>query len=47
MDDVALHLVLADGREVFSPLVWFPTLQNANRAERENWRLIGRGVGVH
>ncbi|MBX3094827.1 MAG: DUF2442 domain-containing protein [Cryobacterium sp.] len=43
----ALQLVLADGREVSAPLSWFPTLETATKAQRENWRLIGDDEGVH
>lgn len=42
-----LYIQLADGREVGTPLEWFPRLRRATAAERNNWRLIGRGVGVH
>lgn len=42
-----LRIVLADGREVAAPLEWFPRLRDATEAERRNWRLIGRGRGVH
>ena len=45
--DDALHMVLADGREISAPLEWFPKLREANDAQRRNWRLIGKGVGVH
>jgi hypothetical protein len=43
----ALHFVLADGREISAPLEWFPRLRDANETERNHWRLIGNGVGVH
>ena len=43
----ALHLVLADGREVSAPLEWFPKLRDATENNRNNWRLIGNGIGVH
>lgn len=43
----ALHLILADGREISVPLEWFPKLRDANERERNNWRLIGHGIGVH
>jgi hypothetical protein len=43
----ALHLVLADGREISAPLEWFPKLRDANEKERNNWRLMGHGIGVH
>jgi hypothetical protein len=42
-----LHVVLADGREVSAPLAWFPRLKDATDAHRRNWRLIGRGIGIH
>ena len=43
----ALHVFLADGREVSAPLEWFPRLRDANEKERNNWRLIGKGIGIH
>ena len=43
----ALHVVLADGREVSAPLAWFPRLMKATAAQRKNWRLIGGGIGIH
>ncbi|MCY7347205.1 MAG: DUF2442 domain-containing protein [Pyrinomonadaceae bacterium] len=45
--DDSLCVVLADGREIAAPLIWFPRLQNATSAERKHWRLIGGGVGIH
>jgi hypothetical protein len=47
VDDAALHFVLADGREISAPLEWFPRLRDASIIQRNNWRLIGKGVGVH
>lgn len=46
-DDTALRVTLADGRELSAPLEWFPRLRDATPAQRRNWRLIGRGQGVH
>ena len=43
----ALQIVLVDGREVWAPLEWFPRLREANEAERNNWRFIGNGIGIH
>ncbi|OGO91380.1 MAG: hypothetical protein A3F10_07535 [Coxiella sp. RIFCSPHIGHO2_12_FULL_42_15] len=43
----SLHLVLADGREISAPLEWFPRLRDANAADRNKWRFIGNGIGVH
>jgi hypothetical protein len=45
--DDALRVVLADGREVAVPLAWFPRLLDATPEQRRNWRLIGRGQGMH
>ncbi|MFY7921002.1 MAG: DUF2442 domain-containing protein, partial [Gemmatimonas sp.] len=38
---------LADGRSIAVPLAWYPRLAHGTPAERSNWRLIGRGEGVH
>ena len=46
-DEAAIRVVLADGREISAPLAWFPRLRDASAAQRANWRLIGRGEGVH
>jgi hypothetical protein len=45
--DNRLVVVLADGRELAAPLAWFPRLLEAGEDERRNWRLIGRGQGIH
>lgn len=38
---------LVDGREVKVPLVWFPRLIKATSSQRNDFRLIGNGVGIH
>ena len=43
----SLHVVLADGREVSAPLVWFPRLLHATAQQRGQWELIGDGIGIH
>jgi hypothetical protein len=43
----ALHVVLADGREISAPLQWFPRLLRATASQRSEWRLIGGGIGIH
>lgn len=43
----SMHGQLSDGREVAVPLEWFPTLRSATTEQRNNWRLIGKGVGIH
>jgi len=45
--DDALHVRLSDGREISVPLEWFPRLRHATAAQRNGWRLIARGVGIH
>jgi hypothetical protein len=45
--DDRLLVVLADGRELAAPLAWFPRLSDATADQRKNWRLIGRGQGIH
>ena len=45
--DDSIHVVLADGREVTAPLAWSPRLADATPQQRKNWRLIGRGQGIH
>ena len=42
-----LTVELNDGRTISVPLEWFPRLVHATEAERKNWRLIGRGQGIH
>lgn len=43
----SLTVDLSDGRTVSVPLAWFPRLLHGTQEERENWRLIGRGEGIH
>ena len=43
----SMRVILADGREISAPLAWFPRLQTASVKQREDWRLIGGGVGIH
>ncbi len=45
-DDV-LTVDLSDGRTISVPLAWFPRLSHGTATEREKWRLIGSGEGVH
>ena len=45
VDTLVVHL--EDGRTISAPLEWFPRLRDASDAERQQWRLIGRGIGIH
>jgi hypothetical protein len=42
-----LSVELSDGRTISVPLGWYPRLENAKADERTNWRLIGKGRGIH
>ena len=44
-DSVAADLT--DGRTISAPLAWYPRLLHGTPEERENWRLIGSGEGIH
>jgi hypothetical protein len=44
-DAFVVHL--EDGRSLTTPLEWFPRLRDATPEQREKWRLIGGGVGIH
>ncbi len=43
----ALTVNLSDGRTLAVPLAWFPRLVHATHKERNNWRLIAKGQGIH
>jgi hypothetical protein len=45
--DDTLTVDLSDGRTISVPLGWYPRLEYATPEERLNWRLIGKGQGVH
>ena len=57
MNDLRIHHVtfsgdsmsvsFSDERSVAVPLSSFPRLRAASPTEREQWQLIGRGLGVH
>ncbi|MBI2116456.1 MAG: DUF2442 domain-containing protein [candidate division NC10 bacterium] len=44
-EEIIAHLV--DGRVISVPLAWSWRLSEATPAQRENFRLIGTGQGVH
>ncbi|MBC8182907.1 DUF2442 domain-containing protein [candidate division KSB1 bacterium] len=47
INEDTLTVDLDDGRSVSAPIVWFPRLTHASAKERNNWRLIGDGEGIH
>lgn len=44
-DAFVVHL--QDGRSLTVPLEWFPRLRDASTEQRDRWRLIGQGHGIH
>jgi len=42
-----IYIKLEDGRELGIPLDWYPKLRDASKKELENWRFIGKGIGIH
>jgi hypothetical protein len=42
-----LGVELSDGRTLSVPLAWYPRLLHGTAAERQRWRLIGTGEGIH
>jgi hypothetical protein len=45
--DDSLIVDLSDGRTLSVPLAWFPRLLHGTSEERNHWRLIGDGEGIH
>ncbi|MBV5303958.1 MAG: DUF2442 domain-containing protein [Chlorobium sp.] len=43
----ALTVDLSDGCPITVPLAWYPRLMHATESELQNWRLIGKGYGIH
>jgi len=43
----SLSVALADGRMIRVPLEWYPRLVDATPKDRNNWQLIGGGLGIH
>ena len=47
VDEESLTVSLSDGRRLILPLDWYPRLLHGTPAERNNWRLVADGVGIH
>ncbi len=43
----SLTVELTDGRTVSVPLAWYPRLLHGSRKERNHWRVIAKGEGIH
>src|SRR5437660_9310157 len=44
-DELVVEMV--DGRSDSVPVQWYPRLAHGSPTERQNWQIIGRGVGIH
>ena len=47
VDENTLTVELDDGRTLSVPVAWYPRLLHASQEERDGWRLIGKGHGIH
>jgi hypothetical protein len=45
--DETLSVDLTDGRAISVPIAWYPRLSHGTAEERNHWRLVGNGRGVH
>jgi hypothetical protein len=45
--DDSLTVDLSDGRSISVPLAWYPRLLHGTPEERNSWRPIGSGEGLH
>lgn len=43
----SLTVDLTDGRTISVPSAWYLRLLHGKPEERSNWRLIGKGEGIH
>jgi len=46
-DENKMYVRLVDGRELGVPIDWFPRLRDASEQDKNNWRFISRGTGIH
>ena len=42
-----LAVTFCDGRSILIPLTWYPRLVHATPQERNHWRLLDDGRGIH
>jgi hypothetical protein len=47
VSDDTLSVALSDGRTISVPIAWYPRLAHGTSKERDHWRLIGNGRGIH
>jgi len=42
-----LSVELVNGRTITVPLAWYPRLLHASPEQRQTWRIVGGGFGIH
>ena len=47
VSDEVLIVNLDNGRSLSIPISWYPRLLHGLKKERDNYRLIGSGTGIH
>ena len=47
VNEDAIMVRLADGREISAPLAWYPRLLDATPEQRSKWQIIGGGYGIN
>lgn len=47
MEEDMFYVILEDGREIGVPYNWYWRLANATNEQRQSWRFISGGVGIH
>lgn len=47
VENEAIFVELTDGRTISAPIAWYPRLLHGTTEERNQWRLIGSGRGIH
>jgi hypothetical protein len=45
--DDELCVLLADGRRISVPLIWYPRLLRATPQQRSRFEILGEGQGIH
>ena len=45
--EAELTVDLSDGRRIAVPIVWFPRLAEATAKQRNVWKFLGNGTGIH
>ena len=46
-DEETMHVLLADGRRISVPIMWFPLLSGATPEQRTKYEIGGGGTSLH